>query len=452
MSLLQLAADLRHLEARPAAARALATAMGADALLIFVRDDEVDALLTAPGFQQTLPDGKGWREFLAECVRHGHAIANLPLRAGGPRLCAEGYGWGSEAVFALLAPERSTADVSWFRALLPLLAGMFRDEQRAAQAAVHARAANDSAARAATLAQMLDRARLRLEAALQTARDAKHGLELANSQLREQAEATEVQAIELELQAEKLLEANASLEEARRVADEANQAKSDFLATMSHELRTPLNAIAGHVQLLQMELRGPVTAEQRQALDRIGRAQRHLLGLINDVLNLSRIEAGQIEYTLASVNLHDMLGDIAPMIEPQLATKQLRYGVRDPLSLPAVRADRDKLHQIFLNLLSNAVKFTEPGGSITIEAHEGTEPPHDVVIRITDSGCGIPADKLEAIFEPFVQVRAELTRPHEGTGLGLAISRDLARGMGGDLGAESSPNEGSTFVLRLPRG
>jgi signal transduction histidine kinase len=117
-----------------------------------------------------------------------------------------------------------------------------------------------------------------------------------------------------------------------------------------------------------------------------------------------------------------------------------------------VRADREKLHQIFLNLLSNAVKFTDPGGSIAIEVHGGAEPSPDVVIRITDSGCGIPADKLEAIFEPFVQVRAELTRPHEGTGLGLAISRDLARGMGGDLGAESSLHEGSTFVLTLPRG
>jgi signal transduction histidine kinase len=449
--LLQLVADLRNQEARPAAARALAEAMGADVLLIFVRDEEVDALLSAPGFQQTLPDGKAWRAFLADCVRDGHAVAMLPLRAGEPPLCADGHAWGSDAVFVLLGKARSTVDVRWFRALLPLLAGMFRDEQLATQAAVHARAASATAARAATLAQMLDRTRLRLEDSLQTTRDARQELELANTQLREQAEAAEAQAIELEVQAEELLKANASLEEARRVADDANQAKTEFLATMSHELRTPLNAIGGHVQLLQMELRGPVTPEQRQALDRIDRAQRHLLGLINDILNLSRIEAGHVEYRLVAVTLRDLLADIGPMIEPQLAAKRLRYEIRDAVSAPAVRADRDKLQQILLNLLSNAVKFTEPGGRVAIEAHESADSPDDVVIRVSDTGCGVPAEKLEAIFEPFVQVRAELSRPHEGTGLGLAISRDLARGMHGDLRAESTLRVGSTFVLTLPK-
>jgi signal transduction histidine kinase len=115
-----------------------------------------------------------------------------------------------------------------------------------------------------------------------------------------------------------------------------------------------------------------------------------------------------------------------------------------------VRADPEKLQQILLNLLSNAVKFTAPGGRISIEARASGTSPHDVVVRVNDSGCGIPVNRLDAIFEPFVQVRAELTRPHEGTGLGLAISRDLARGMGGDLHAESALGVGSTFVLTLP--
>jgi signal transduction histidine kinase len=463
-ALLKLVSDLRRPESRPVASAALATAMGAEAMLVFVRDDEVDTLLPAPGFPQTLPDGKAWRAFLAECVREGHAVAPLSLQPGQEALCAQGYAWGNDAVFALLGRERSTADVSWFHALLPLLAGMFRGEQVAVQATVHARSASDAAARAATLAQMLDGARRRLEGALHTAREARVELEqandrlqeqaieleMANEQLREQAEATEAQAMELEIKAAQLSRANASLEEARRVAEEANQAKTEFLATMSHELRTPLNAVGGYAQLLQMELLGPVTLEQRQAFDRIDRAQRHLLGLINDILNLSRIEAGHVEYELVPVPLRELIGDIVSMIEPQLASKQLRYEIRDAESLPTALADREKLQQILLNLLSNAVKFTDPRGRIWIEAQESGESPRQVVIRVSDTGCGLPSDKLESIFEPFVQVRAELTRPHEGTGLGLAISRDLARGMGGDLGAESTLGVGSTFVLTLP--
>ncbi|HEU0052050.1 MAG TPA: response regulator, partial [Longimicrobium sp.] len=238
-------------------------------------------------------------------------------------------------------------------------------------------------------------------------------------------------------------------EEARETAEAANRAKSQFLAVMSHELRTPLNAIAGHVQLLEMEIHGPVTAAQSDALGRIGRNQRHLLGLINDVLNLSRIETGRVEYEIEEFRLDEAVHALGAMIEPQLAAKGLVYEVRLPTRPVRVRADREKLAQVLLNLLSNAVKFTPPGGRVSLEAEapDGVPVAH---VRVRDTGVGIPADKLQTIFEPFVQVRSDLTRTSEGAGLGLAISRDLSRGMGAELSAASVPGQGSIFTLALP--
>jgi len=247
--------------------------------------------------------------------------------------------------------------------------------------------------------------------------------------------------------------ARAAAEAARREADEANRAKSEFLARMSHELRTPLNAIGGHLQLVEMGLHGPVTDGQRDAFERVGRAQRHLLGLINDVLNLARLESGRVEFALEPTCLRDVLTDVRPMVEPQLAARGIAFDVclpaDDGVGLP-VWADREKLVQVLLNLLDNAIKFTAPGGRVTLEFATRPRQPQQAVVRVRDTGVGIPSDRLTAVFEPFVQVSAGLTRAHQGTGLGLAISRDLARGMGGDLTAESTPGVGSTFTLTLP--
>jgi signal transduction histidine kinase len=218
---------------------------------------------------------------------------------------------------------------------------------------------------------------------------------------------------------------------------------------MSHELRTPLNAIAGHVQLIELGIYGPVTEEQRAALERIDRSQRHLLGLINDILNLARIEAGRVEYHIAVVSLSDLLADIAAMIEPQIHARSLQYRVAIPPDI-AVHADRDKLEQILLNLLSNAVKFTPAGGSIEVQCATRADRPDFAFIRVTDTGIGIGEDKLGSIFEPFVQVDAGHTRAVEGTGLGLAISRDLAIGMGGELRVRSRVGKGSSFTVTLP--
>jgi signal transduction histidine kinase/PAS domain-containing protein len=236
--------------------------------------------------------------------------------------------------------------------------------------------------------------------------------------------------------------------DARRAAEAANLAKTQFLAVMSHELRTPLNAIAGYAELMRMGIRGPITPEQQADLDRIKRSQRNLLSLINDVLNYAKLEAGHIEFDTQPVLLHGFLDDIESLVTPQLQGKGLKYEYEQCDDKLAVLADAEKMRQIVLNLLSNAIKFTPGGGTIAVECG-----PDDgkVRIRVRDTGVGIPDDKIGAIFEPFVQLDRGLTSANEGTGLGLAISRDLARGMGGDLSAESKVGEGSVFSLELPR-
>ncbi len=240
----------------------------------------------------------------------------------------------------------------------------------------------------------------------------------------------------------------AEAEAARARAEEANQAKADFLGVISHELRTPLNAIGGYAQLLELGIHGPVTVEQARSLERIQTSQRHLLGLINSVLNYTRVEAGAVHYDLTAVPIHEVITTCEELITPQLETRGLQLDRTScGLELSAL-ADREKVRQIVLNLLTNSVKFTREGGHVEISCLESG---NQVLLQVADTGRGIPAEQLERIFQPFVQVDAKLTRTQEGVGLGLAISRDLARAMGGDLVAQSAVGVGSIFTLTLPR-
>jgi PAS domain S-box-containing protein len=239
-------------------------------------------------------------------------------------------------------------------------------------------------------------------------------------------------------------------EDARRVtvSETANVAKSTFLTAMSHELRTPLNAIGGYTELLTLGLGGPTTPEQLDYLDRIRRSQQHLLGIISELLNFSRIEAGTLPYDIGQLSLKQVIEGVVPLIEPQAEVKEIVLKTDVTTHDCLVLGDRAKVDQILLNLLSNAVKFTQSAGAVTVECNESG---NVASIKVVDTGPGIPPDKLDAIFEPFVRLGRSLSSAHEGTGLGLAISRELARAMRGDLTVSSKLDVGSTFTLTLPR-
>jgi signal transduction histidine kinase len=245
--------------------------------------------------------------------------------------------------------------------------------------------------------------------------------------------------------------ARAAAEVAQSVAEEASRAKTHFLTTMSHELRTPLNAIGGHAQLIEMGIHGPVSVEQLEALSRIRTSGAHLLGLINDVLNMTRLGARKVRYTGRPAPLAVLLDEVEGMVAPQMTTRGLVYEQEECDPALVATADPEKVRQVLINLLTHAMKFTERGGRVGVQCGETRDAGTSWTwIRVSDTGIGIEADKLAAIFKPFVQVDTRLSRTNEGVGLGLAISRELARLMGGDLTVQSEFAQGSAFTLTLP--
>jgi signal transduction histidine kinase len=247
-------------------------------------------------------------------------------------------------------------------------------------------------------------------------------------------------------------------EAARALAEEANRGKADFLTMMSHELRTPLNAIRGYTQLIELGVRGPVTDQQRVDLARIRRSEEHLLGIIGDILDFASVERGQYRYVIVPVRLSPLLEEATDALSSQAATKGVRFvskgwHARDQYRGDAngeleVLADAQKLRQALINLLSNSIKFANPDSQVAIDVQSQRDGIH---LLISDSGRGIPADRLATIFDPFAQLEPTLTRTTEGVGLGLAISRQLLRGMSSDIHVESTPGVGSCFSVLLPR-
>ena len=234
---------------------------------------------------------------------------------------------------------------------------------------------------------------------------------------------------------------------ARREAETANRIKSELFARLSHEFRTPLHAVSGYLEILQQNIHGGLNEEQRKDVDRIHQAQEHLLALVNMILDFAKLEGGPIELSMAEIPIEETLRGAESLLTPQFTKKGVSYTHRNGDPSLSVFADREKVQQIIVNLLANACKFTPSGGSVELDWRIEDE---TLLVRVRDTGAGIPEDKVEQIFEPFVQLRTPGSMPPGGTGLGLPISRDLARAMGGDVTATSKPGAGSVFSLRLP--
>ena len=234
---------------------------------------------------------------------------------------------------------------------------------------------------------------------------------------------------------------------AKRSAEAANKAKAKFLSMMSHELRTPLHSVMLQIDALSTGLFGDVTAEQLEALERVSSASEYLLGLINDILGFARLEAGRIDVNPTNVSTSTAIERARVLTATTIDEAEVRFIRERDEDEYEVLADPDRLQQILLNLLSNAAKFTPKGGEIRV----GCERMGDrVAIYVRDTGCGVEPEELERIFEPFVQAEQSAELKRKGAGLGLAISRELARAMGGELTAASTPRVGSTFTLTLP--
>jgi PAS domain S-box-containing protein len=252
-------------------------------------------------------------------------------------------------------------------------------------------------------------------------------------------------AAELEL---RVAERTAELAVARDRAEAADHLKSAFLATMSHELRTPLNSIIGFTGIVLRGLAGPLTAEQTKQLGMVRGSARHLLDLINDVLDISKIEAGELTVRSEPVDLYAAVAKTAGMVKPLAERKGLLLGIHVTPGLGQVFADERRVQQVLLNLLTNAVKFTERGEvTLTLEAT-----PDVVHVRVADTGIGIKPEDLAIVFQPFRQIDSGTARNHEGTGLGLAICRRLAELMGGEIRATSELGKGSVFTFSIPTG
>jgi PAS domain S-box-containing protein len=245
--------------------------------------------------------------------------------------------------------------------------------------------------------------------------------------------------------------AEQAIEQAKDEAERANRSKSEFLSRMSHELRTPLNAVLGFAELLEMDAmsadQNTLTSEQKEIVERIIKGGQHLLNLINEVLDIARIETGRLAVSLEAVPLSEVIQESLALIAPMAADRNIELMAREvPNPNSHVEADRQRLKQVLLNLLSNAVKYNRDGGSIVLSCEDALQ--NRLRIEVSDTGVGIPSDKLDQIFLPFSRLNLGFTGV-DGTGIGLALSKGLVELMGGEIGVKSRVGEGSTFWVEL---
>ena len=371
--------------------------MGAEQLLIFTRDPELNVLLPAPGFPQTLPDGRAWKDFLAGCVRDGEAVACLRSAVGQDPRAVLGVAGDDGSVLALIGGEPKRTEVAGLRAFLPLLAAGFRGERIAVIMESRAALARQSAEQATSLAAALDRARASLGQALNQLRD-------------------------------------------------ADRRKDEFLAMLAHELRNPIAPIRNASELLAPMVVGESTAESMVAV--IRRQVTHLARLVDDLLDVSRITQGRIELRREKIALQSVIDQAVETVNPLVRERGHELQILRGSDRLYVLGDFARLVQCVVNLLTNAAKYTDPGGRILLELRAQAQA---ALIEVTDSGVGIPSHMLPRIFELFVQVDRTLERAQGGLGIGLSVVRRLIEMHEGAVYARSEgAGTGSRFSIRLP--
>ncbi|MEB3286108.1 MAG: PAS domain S-box protein [Vampirovibrionales bacterium] len=244
-------------------------------------------------------------------------------------------------------------------------------------------------------------------------------------------------------------EMEALLEQSKRQAEIANLKKSEFLSLMSHELRTPLHAINGFSEMLKLQIKGPINREQEEYVSLILSNGNHLLTIVNDLLDIAKIEAGKMKLKMEEINLKHLLEELSPTIEELASQKDVHFRFEIDEDIPLLEADTKRLTQILLNLLNNAIKFNRPDGHVILCVAQDSRPEY-ARITIEDTGIGIPADRLSGLFQKFYQVEELGGRKYEGTGLGLALTKDLVELHGGMITVKSSEGKGSLFTIQMP--